>query len=138
MKLRIRDQGYYHSNQLLLESVPIYDLPVKHEVLAKKSTGEIYDKLSADPRAKGFIEKYGRLMQVEIDSLDPNLLIKQVTRLTRKEIKAEIERLIMAGKRLILSPVLPYKGKKPLTLRDWLRGDKKLRWKGRLDELLEK
>ena len=55
---------------------------------------------------------------------------RQVTRLMRKEIKAEIERVIMAGKRLILAPVAPYKGKRPLTLRDWLRGDKKLRWTG--------
>ena len=59
-------------------------------------------------------------------------LSRQVTQLMRKEIKAEIDRLIMAGKRPILASVVPYKGKRSLTLRGRIvhRGDKKLRWTG--------
>jgi len=63
---------------LKLEQVQLHSLPVKFEVLAKKGDGQVYDKLKADPRAKGFKDKYGELMQVEIDALEPNLLIEYV------------------------------------------------------------
>jgi len=51
-----------------------YSLPISYEVKVKKSDGRIYDKLEADPRAQSFIAKHGRLMQVEIDALDPSVL----------------------------------------------------------------
>jgi hypothetical protein len=63
---------------LNLEHVQYYDLPVSYQVPQKKGDGTIYDKLQADPRARGFIEKHGRLMQVEIDALEPDLLIEYV------------------------------------------------------------
>jgi len=59
---------------LNIEHVQIYDLPVKFKVMAKRKDGKSYDKLRADPRAKNFEEKYGELMQVEIDAMDPPVL----------------------------------------------------------------
>jgi len=63
---------------LNLDQVQKYDLPVSFEVIASKSDGTVYDKLSADPRAKRFISKHGKLMQVEIDALDPAILVEYV------------------------------------------------------------
>jgi len=63
---------------LNLEHIQEYDLPVSYEVLTSKADGIVYDKLSADPRAKRFIDKHGKLMQVEIDALDPAVLVEYV------------------------------------------------------------
>ena len=63
---------------LNFEHVQEYDLPISFEVLAKKKDGTVYDKLKADPRAQRFIDKHGKLMQVEIDALDPAVLVGYV------------------------------------------------------------
>jgi len=52
-----------------------HNLPVAYEVLAKKN-GKVYNKLEADPRSRLFLENHGELMQVELDALDPAVLLE--------------------------------------------------------------
>lgn len=59
---------------LNLKHIDEYDLKPSFEVKSKKKNGEVYDKLKADPRAKRFIEKYGKLRQVEIEAMNPAIL----------------------------------------------------------------
>lgn len=61
---------------LNIDHVQKFNLPPAFEVISKKQDGSEYDKLKADPRAAGFIaENNGNLFQVEIDALDPKILL---------------------------------------------------------------
>ncbi len=55
------------------EQLEEYNLKKKFDVKAKKGD-KIYNKIQADPRAKGMYEKYGEVFQVELEALDPKVL----------------------------------------------------------------
>jgi hypothetical protein len=56
------------------EELEKYHLPKRFDVPAKKGNN-VYNKIKADPRARGFYKKYRELFQVEIEALSPKILV---------------------------------------------------------------
>jgi hypothetical protein len=74
-RLREFDQELdIHLHRILLTPDQAADLPQAFEVKATKQNGQVYDKLKADPRSKRMIEKHGKLVQVEVEAMDPEVI----------------------------------------------------------------
>ena len=60
-----------------IDDIERYRLVKRFDVRVKKGE-KVYNKIEADPRAKRFYDKFGELFQVEVEAIDPKVLIERL------------------------------------------------------------